>query len=85
VRENGSLPVPLKLRNATTDLQKEMGYAKAYKYPHNFTGNYVEEKYLPEELDGAVIYQPSDSGQEAEWKVRGNSQTDTKSADDEES
>jgi putative ATPase len=72
VREHGSLPVPLKLRNATTDLQKEMGYAKAYKYPHNFSGNYVEEKYLPEEIEGAVIYQPSDSGVEASWKAQGN-------------
>lgn len=81
VRENGSLPVPLKLRNATTDLQKEMGYAKAYKYPHNFSGNYVEEKYLPEELDGAVIYQPSNSGLEAEWKVQGNPAADANSDD----
>jgi putative ATPase len=70
VREHGSLPVPLKLRNATTELQKEMGYAKAYRYPHNFSGNYVEESYLPEELEGVTIYQGSDSGLEREWKTQ---------------
>lgn len=70
VREHGSLPVPLKLRNAATELQKEMGYAKAYRYPHNFSGNYVQENYLPEELEGTSIYEPSDSGSEGEWKTR---------------
>ena len=70
VREHGSLSVPLKLRNATTELQKEMGYAKAYRYPHNFTGNYVEENYLPEELAGTSIYEASDSGLEREWRER---------------
>ncbi len=72
VREHGSLPVPMKLRNATTDLQKEMGYAKAYRYPHNFTGNYVEESYLPEELEGTEIYKPSATGAEAELHARKN-------------
>lgn len=82
VREHGSLAVPLKLRNATSGLQKEMGYAKAYKYPHNFSGNYVEETYLPEEIEGTAIYQPGDSGQEASWKAQGKS---TGTSDGEES
>ncbi len=70
VREHGSLPVPPKLRNAVTQLQKEMGYAKDYKYPHNFSGNYVAESYLPEELVGATIYEPSESGYEEEIRER---------------
>ncbi len=64
VREHGSLPVPPKLRNAVTQLQKEMGHAKDYKYPHNFSGNYVAETYLPEALVGTTLYEPNDSGYE---------------------
>ncbi len=70
VREHGALPVPEKLRNAVTQLQKDMGYAKDYKYPHNFGGNYVAETYLPEALVGTTIYQPADSGYERTIKER---------------
>ncbi len=72
VREHGSLAVPMKLRNATTQLQKEMGHAKDYRYPHNFSGNYVRESYMPTELGDAEIYQPSDSGYEVEIGERLN-------------
>ena len=51
IREHGALPVPVKLRNASTELTKQMGYGRGYKYPHDFEGNYVEgESYLPDEL-----------------------------------
>src|SRR5207248_2672658 len=65
VMEHGPLPVPLKLRNAPTPLMKSMGYSGGYKYPHNFSGNYVPEEYLPDELRGQRYYEPSDSGEEA--------------------
>ena len=65
VLEKGPLPVPLKLRNAPTPLMKSMGYSGGYKYPHNFSGNYVPEEYLPDELRGARFYEPSQSGEEA--------------------
>lgn len=70
VREHGSLPVPEKLRNAVTQLQKDMGYAKDYRYPHNFSGNYIAESYLPEKLVGTRLYQPSESGYEKEIRER---------------
>ncbi len=70
VREQGSLPVPAKLRNATTQLQKEMGYAKNYRYPHNFDGNYVTEDYMPEKLVGTQLYEPADSGDEKNIRAR---------------
>ena len=70
VREHGALPVPLHLRNAVTRLQKEMGHGRAYKYPHDFEGQYVPEDYLPEALVGTAIYQPTDSGHEAVMKQR---------------
>ena len=80
VRERGALPVPAKLRNAVTGLDRKMGHGAEYKYPHDFEGNYVPETYLPDGLAGARFYEPSDSGHEkvigprlAEWrrKARG--------------
>jgi putative ATPase len=70
VRERGALPVPAKLRNAVTRLQKEMGHGKDYKYPHEFEGHYVVETYLPDALVGERFYEPSESGEEKEIKER---------------
>ena len=64
VLERGPLPVPLKLRNAPTPLMKAMGYGGGYRYPHNFSGNYVPEEYLPDELRGERFYEPGGSGEE---------------------
>jgi len=77
VRERGALPVPAKLRNAVTGLDRKMGHGADYKYPHEFAGHYVPETYLPDGLVGERFYQPSDSGHErdiaarlAEWRRR---------------
>src|SRR6059058_3599307 len=64
VLEKGPLPVPLKLRNAPTPLMKSMGYSGGYRYPHNFSGNYVPEEYLPDALRGQRFYEPSANGEE---------------------
>ncbi len=66
----GALPVPEKLRNAVTALQKQMGHGRGYKYPHDFEGHYVAESYLPDAIDGSRFYEPSDSGYEATMKAR---------------
>ncbi|WP_297226535.1 replication-associated recombination protein A [uncultured Desulfovibrio sp.] len=65
VKLNGVPPVPLHLRNATTQLQREWGYGKDYKYPHNYPEGYVEQVYLPDEVQGRRFYQPKDCGDEA--------------------
>jgi putative ATPase len=70
VRDRGALPVPVELRNAATALAKTMGHGQGYKYPHDFEGAYVPADYLPAELVGTPIYQPTDSGYEAELKAR---------------
>jgi putative ATPase len=70
VREHGALPVPEKLRNAVTELDRQMGYGGGYKYPHDFEGHYVPEEYLPEALAGARFYEPTDSGHEAAIQER---------------
>ncbi|MDD5290920.1 MAG: replication-associated recombination protein A [Patescibacteria group bacterium] len=51
VEEYGNLPVPLHIRNAETDLMKDLGYGKGYKYSPNY--DYKEkQEYLPDELKG---------------------------------
>jgi putative ATPase len=50
VKEFGSLPVPLHIRNAPTKLMKELGYGEGYKYAHDFEGAKVEQAHFPEAL-----------------------------------
>ncbi len=78
IRERGADPVPKKLLNAPTKLAKSMGHGKNYKYPHEFAGNYVPETYLPDELVGTKLYEPTDSGYEAEMKARLRRQRESK-------
>ncbi len=64
VREKGSLPTPLHLRNAPTGLMKSLGYGADYRYPHDSPGHVTEQEYLPPELKGRRYYEPSDQGHE---------------------
>ena len=64
VRETGTLPVPLHLRNAPTSLMKELGYGKAYRYPHDHPGHVVSQQYLPDRLKGRRYYDPTENGEE---------------------
>lgn len=58
VKQTGSLPVPLHLRNAPTKLMRELNYGSGYQYAHDFAGNFVQQDNLPEALDGKVLYAP---------------------------
>jgi putative ATPase len=70
VRNKKLFPVPLHLRNAPTNLMKEIGYGKEYQYPHEFQNNFLEVNYFPEELKGTQYYIPSENGQEKSIKER---------------
>lgn len=71
IDKHGGLPVPKKLRNAVTPLMREDGYGEGYKYAHDFEGAVVPgETYLPEELQGAVLYEPTTRGEEARTAER---------------
>jgi putative ATPase len=71
VDKHGALSVPKKLRNAVTPLMKEDGYGEGYKYAHDFEGGVVPgEAYLPDELQEAILYEPTDRGEEARIKER---------------
>jgi len=50
VRATGNQPVPLHLRNAPTQLMKDLGYHDGYKYPHDYVGHFTPQQYLPDAL-----------------------------------
>ena len=64
VRQTGNQPVPLHLRNAPTKLMKDLGYSDGYKYPHDFTGHFTPQQYLPDALVGERIWQGQHSPSE---------------------
>jgi len=70
IKRTGPLAVPLVIRNAPTQLMKELGYGRGYKYAHNFEGAYVEQPHLPPELTGSRYYQPTERGYEKMIKER---------------
>ena len=65
VNQSGNLPVPLHLRNAPTQLMKDLNYHKGYKYAHNYEGNYVEQDYLPEEIKDKKFWFAQNNPQES--------------------
>ena len=65
--QTGTAPVPLHLRNAPTELMKTLGYGKDYKYPHDYTGGWVPEAYMPEGLEDVYFYEPTNRGWEGKW------------------
>ncbi|MBF0119604.1 MAG: replication-associated recombination protein A [Desulfobacterales bacterium] len=70
VKNTGSLPVPLHIRNAPTKLMKEMGYGEGYKYAHDYEDAYIPQEYLPEKLKSDKYYFPKDIGYEKVIKER---------------
>ncbi len=68
VKKTGNLPVPLHLRNAPTDLMKEMGYGKSYQYAHDYEGNFVDLEFLPEKISGSTLFEPGNNPREQEMR-----------------
>jgi hypothetical protein len=68
-RKAGSLPIPMKLRNAPTKLMKSMGHSEGYRYPHDH-GGFVPEHYLPEALIGTTLFAPAGHGYEKQIAER---------------
>jgi putative ATPase len=66
IADDGSRPVPLRLRNAPTRLMKGLGYGKGYRYAHDESDAYAAgERYLPDDMPDVRFYQPTDRGLEA--------------------
>ena len=70
-RDQGSLEVPVHLRNAPTRLMKELGYGRAYRYAHEEPDGYVAgEHYFPEEMQQPRYYYPVERGLELKIRER---------------
>ena len=66
VAKDKSREVPVHLRNAPTQLMKELGHGRAYRYAHDEPQAYAAgETYLPEGLPEPAWYQPTGRGLEA--------------------
>jgi putative ATPase len=64
VERLGALTVPPRLRNAPHPGLKRFGIGVGYRYPHDFDGADVSQRYLPDELGDRRYYEPSEEGYE---------------------
>lgn len=64
--KTANLAVPLHLRNAPTKLMKQQGYGVDYLYPHDFPEHFVQQTYLPPELNGTKLYHSARNKREVE-------------------
>ena len=68
VEETGNLPIPTHLQDAHYKGAAKLGHGTGYKYAHDYPNHYVEQQYLPYELDGKEFYHPSGNGYEVKVK-----------------
>ena len=45
---------------------KELGYGKEYQYAHDYQNNFVEQNFLPKEIEGTKLYEPGQNTRENE-------------------
>jgi putative ATPase len=65
IQQDGTRPVPLRLRNAPTSLMKTLDYGKGYRYAHDEEGGFAAgERYWPDGMDAPQFYRPVDRGLE---------------------
>jgi ATPase related to the helicase subunit of the Holliday junction resolvase len=66
VRAHGDLPVPLHIRNAPTQLMKNLQYGQGYQYSHDYERNFSPQEYLPPEIANTKFYDPGKNAREEE-------------------
>ena len=64
VEETGNLSVPLNIRNAPTQLMKELGYGETYKYAHDYKNSFIKQEFMPEKIKGEKLYEPGKNTRE---------------------
>ncbi|OQW87641.1 MAG: recombination factor protein RarA [Rhodoferax ferrireducens] len=65
VKQDGTRPVPMHLRNAPTKLMKQLDYGKGYRYAHDEAGAFAAgERYLPDGMAEPGFYRPVERGLE---------------------
>ena len=70
VRTENAEPVPLKLRNAPTQLMKDLDYGAGYQYAHNMEDKLTNMECMPQSKKGCRYYYPTEEGEEAKVKER---------------
>ena len=68
VEKTGNLPIPVHLQDAHYKGAAKLGHGTGYLYAHDYPDHYVEQQYLPYELDGKEFYHPSGNGYEVKIK-----------------
>ena len=66
VKLSGDLPVPISLRNAPTQLMKDLNYGINYQYAHNYEMNFVLQEFMPETISGKKFFEPGGNPREEE-------------------
>jgi putative ATPase len=64
IRHGRNEPVPLHLRNPVTDLMRQMGHGRDYKYAHDYPDHFVKQQNLPPSLQEKRYYVPTEQGYE---------------------
>lgn len=70
VNKTGDLAVPLHLRNAPTKLMNELGYGEGYLYAHDFPGNFIDQEFLPDHIQGTNFFTAGSSTKEQEIAIQ---------------
>ena len=70
VSKTGNLPVPLHLRNAPTELMKQLHYHDGYLYPHDYPDHFITQQYLPDSLENLQLWHPAQNPQETRSEER---------------
>lgn len=68
VERSGNLPIPTHLQDAHYKGAAKLGHGTGYKYAHDYPNHYVEQQYLPYELNGKEFYDPTGNGYEQKIK-----------------
>lgn len=70
VRHHGTPPPPKHILNAPTQLMKQQGYNKGYKYDHDYPHAFSGQDFFPEDMPRTAFYKPVDRGFERELQKR---------------
>ena len=68
IKKTGNLSIPLHLKNAPTKLMKELNYGKGYLYPHDFENNFINQDFLPNQINKEIFYNPGNNIKESKIK-----------------
>lgn len=68
VKKTGDLSIPLALRNAPTQLMKNLDYGKNYAYAHDHENNFVNIEFMPDKIKGTKLYEPGNNNRENETR-----------------